>query len=138
VRSRGDPKGQSGDTLKLAPDYADTDTLLRDTRAIGQNRDPSGLLLLLLLLQIMRAGSGDWRGEVGGVRGKKIDMQPGGYIRYGTTILTVQYRRAPSSWHDTRYQPGQTPVCDAMASYMYMKYCCTLAAMLCRVLGGLH
>jgi hypothetical protein len=58
VRSRGDPKGQSGDTLKLAPDYADTGTLLRDTKAIGQNRDPSGLLLLLLL-QIMRAGSGD-------------------------------------------------------------------------------
>ena len=88
MRSRGDPKGQSGDTLKLAPDYADTGTLLRDTKAIGQNRDPSGLLLLLLL-QIMRAGSGDWRGEVGRVRGKKIDMQPGGYIRYGTTILTV-------------------------------------------------
>jgi hypothetical protein len=36
VRSRGDPEGQSGDT----------ETLLRDTKPIGQNRDPSCLLLL--------------------------------------------------------------------------------------------
>jgi hypothetical protein len=32
VRSRGDPEGQSGNTLKLGPDYTETDTLLRDTK----------------------------------------------------------------------------------------------------------
>ena len=33
MRSRGDPEGQSGDTLELAPDYTETDTLLRDTKS---------------------------------------------------------------------------------------------------------
>jgi hypothetical protein len=46
-------------------------------------------------------------------------MQVSGYVRYGATILTVQYRWAPSLWHGTK-AGGQTPVCDAMASYIHV------------------
>lgn len=67
------------------------------------------------------------------MRDKKIDMQAGGYVLYGTTILTVQYRWTPSLYHNTASQPAQTPVCDAMASYMYIHdvllYSCCCYAM---------
>jgi hypothetical protein len=56
VRSRGDPEGQSGGT----------ETLLRDTKPIGQNRDPSCLLLLLFLQcrrRVRGAGTGGERSE---------------------------------------------------------------------------
>jgi hypothetical protein len=68
---------------------------------------------------------------------KKIDMQAGGYVRYGTTILTVQYSTLQVGTLVVAHRPpAQAPVCDDMASYMYIHdvflYSCCYA-MLCRV-----